>query len=126
MRRFAEPQTHVPGAKPRMIKDEKTGLLRQERDKRGRLLWDMPDPVGTHETTQVVTKIVEVDGKPKQIRVKEKVSFPVYRGVSAKFARYMRSQFRRAQRKLEEQAALAKKQDAAAALRDFVLNPGGT
>lgn len=110
MRKFATPQTFVPGASPRMIKNEKTGLLEHERDKKGRYLWDMPDPIGTHKTTVV----------NKHGRVEAEV--PVYRGFPASYARYMRSQFRRMRRK---QSALQRAKDDALGFINNVLNPVG-
>lgn len=92
MRKHALPQTIVPGAK----KDIDPDTLKQKTDKRHRPIWVMPKPTGKHETTQVVThRFTDANGKPKSEKIKRKVAFPIYRGVPADLARYMRSQMRR-------------------------------
>ena len=92
MRKFALPTTVVPNARKNIDPDTLKPV------------WDMPKPTGKHETLQVVKERYEdAKGKPKTRKVKRKLSFPIYRGTTASFARYMRAQMRRALREMKEQ-----------------------
>jgi hypothetical protein len=93
--KFAVPGTYVPGAIP-------TGT----RDNRGRPQWQMPKPVAFVERIQVVKEVVMVDDKPRMVKVRKPVEFPVYRGMAANLARNMRAQMRRNQRKMAEASVL--------------------
>lgn len=122
MRKFATPTTAVPGA--RGVTDPKTHI--QLRDKKGRPIWEMPKPVGIHETTQVVKLLDKSDPKKPRIKkVKQKTQFPVYRGMSAKDARYARAQFKRAKRKLKEKGMAQQAIDSSVGVIKSVLNPAG-
>lgn len=108
MRKFATPMTVVPGATP-VIEGE--GIMaKHARDKKGRPLWNMPKPIGFHKTTEV-----DKNGRREKL-------VPVYRGVSASFARYVRSQIRRQRR---QQSALMNARDDAVNFMKGVLNPLG-
>lgn len=108
MRKFALPQTFVPGASP-VIEGE--GIMaKHAKDKKGRYLWNMPEPVGFHKTTEV-----DKNGRREKL-------VPVYRGFPASYARYMRSQFRRMRR---QQSALARAKDDTLGFINEVLNPIG-
>lgn len=103
MRRYALPMTVVPGAQ----KDIDPETMLQKQDKRNRPLWVMPKPIGSVETLQVKEQAYkDDDGKVKRKKVKLMTRFPVYRGTSADYARYVRSQMRRALRKAKERAAV--------------------
>ncbi len=74
-----------------------------KRDKKGRYVWNMPQPVDEVHYLQIVKELVPDDeGRAKIVRVKKPVAFPVYRGVEMKFARWMRAQIKRNARKMEE------------------------
>jgi hypothetical protein len=104
MRKYAVPGTYVPGATP-MYDDPNAYAPMRMRDNKGRPLWNMPKPVGTVENIQIVSAVVEVDGQPRMRKVRRPVSFPVYRGVSAALARYIRADMRRRARKAAEKQA---------------------
>lgn len=119
-----EPQTRVPGATRRI--DPET--LMAMSDEKGRPLWNMPPPVGYAEHTR--WRKHKRTGK----RIGEPIQVPVYRGTSASYARWVKSQIRRNQRKAAEaQAAVDAMneaeenslQETEAAMQDLVLNPGG-
>lgn len=102
MAKYMEPTTVVPGAQKNIDLD----TLKHLEDGRGRPLWHMPEPSGFVENFQVVELVREdEEGKVKRVKSKQPVRFPVYRGTSASFARYIRSQMRRAARKVQEQEA---------------------
>jgi hypothetical protein len=93
-------------------------------DMKGRPLWNMPEPTGhvNHKKWSLSKETGE--------RIAEIVKVPVYRGTSAEYARWVRGQIKRSQRKAaEEKARLDAEntamQEAEAALEDLVLNPGG-
>jgi hypothetical protein len=68
-------------------------------DGRGRPVWNMPAPIGEVHYLQIVKNVVATpDGGAKVIRRKRPVSFPVYRGIDAKYARFLRGQTKRLQR----------------------------
>jgi len=95
--KYAVPGIFVVGAS----KDIDPITMSQNRDHRGRHLWNMPKPSGQHKTKQMIQ--VKRDGKLR--KVKQVVMVPVYRGVSASLARYYRSQIKRARRFAAERAA---------------------
>ena len=66
---------------------------------RGQLIWDMPKPIGhvEHKTRRKGKKSMN---EPKVVH--DTVSVPVYRAVSASYYRYVRSQWKRQQRKIAE------------------------
>ena len=96
MRKHALPTTLVwPLAT--LVRDPIT--LQVETDKKGRPLWDMPEPKDQVANFQMVKEPVEQeDGKVKMVLRKKAVLFPVYRGVSAEMIRYARSQAKRMHR----------------------------
>lgn len=100
MRPTFEPQTRVPGATRRI----NTETLMPMTDKKGRTLWNMPAPVRYAEHTKW-----HRDEKTGE-RIAEKIKVPVYRGVSAEFARYIQSQIRRQHRKNAEKLATTEKE----------------
>jgi hypothetical protein len=122
MRPAYQPQTTVPGA---TLITDKNGV--PQKDKRGRPLWNMPDPAGYVEHTK--WRKHKKTGK----RIPEPVQVPYYKGMSARLYGYMRSQYKRLQRKMEatskiKEAATKVKSHAVEAgnfLRDLVLNPLG-
>jgi hypothetical protein len=124
MRKAFEPETRVPGATRRIDPD----TLMPMSDDKGRPLWNMPAPVSYAEHTRWRRH------KRTGERIGEPIQVPVYRGTSASYARWVKGQIRRNQRKAAEaQAAVdalneAEKnplQEAEAAMTDLVLNPGG-
>jgi len=107
MKQFV-PLTVVPGARRRIDSD----TLMPMSDKKGNPLWDMPPPISYVEHRRTSKRGVE----PVQV--------PVYRGASASYARYVKSQIRRNQRKAAEVAKQNSLQEVEAVLEDLVLNPG--
>jgi len=93
------PHTVVPGARRRM---DSLGI-NQLKDKKGRPLWDMPEPIGYLET--VDTRWVR--GKP----FKTKLKFPIYRGATAEDFRRARGQWKRMKRKQAEKSLMDKIKD---------------
>lgn len=83
----------VPGASRQLDPD----TLLPENDKRGRPLWTMPRPYA--HTTHIHPAKKEF-GEERGTVVT--VSVPVYRGVDAQTARYIRSQIKRRIRKQKE------------------------
>lgn len=81
--KFATPGTVVRGASLRRNPETFEPIT----DNRGRPIWDMPEPFGTHTTKQVA----KVGGK----KTMQDVQFSVYRGLDASLARYFRAQLRR-------------------------------
>ncbi len=81
----------IPGANRAMNPD----TMRPMEDAKGRPMWNMPRPTGQVRTMQLRKVITLVDGKPKQVYQPELVTFPVYRGIDTKYARFMRSQVKR-------------------------------
>lgn len=114
MRGFALPQTRVPGATRRV--DPDTLMLT-----RSPPFWNMPEPVSYVEHTN--WRRHKRTGK----RVGEPVMVPVYRGTSASYARWVRSQIKRNRRRYFEVQAAEKKalQEADKAVESIVRNPGG-
>ena len=84
MQAFALPGTVVPGARKRIDSD----TLAQERDRKGRPLWDMPSPV--RYVQHVRPKRHKNDAPALNT-----VAVPIYRGVSAKIANWYRGDARR-------------------------------
>lgn len=82
MRKFATPQTVIPSASRRINPD----TLMPELDNRDRPLWNMPAPVRHAEHK----------------RGQGHVMVPIYRGTSASYARWVKAQLRRRQRKTAE------------------------
>ena len=122
MRRVHVPQTRIPGAQPRIDPD----TLMPE-FKNGTMLWNMPAP-----SNYAKHKVWRRDRRTGK-RVGDMAMVPLYRGTSASFARYIKSQIRRSQRKAAEaQAAVDElnaaeknaKQGAEVDLQNLVLNPG--
>ena len=75
---------------------------------KGEPIWNMPKPIGVHETIPVVKTVDKSDpDKPKVKKVKQVMQFPVYRGIDASLARYYRAQVRRAKRKEKSSASAA-------------------
>lgn len=90
-RSFANPGTRVLGASPKIGKG---GY--QEKDNKGRLLWNMPRPFSFTEHKVRVRD-------PKTGRMVGGINMiPIYRAISAKLANYARSQARRDVRKAQE------------------------
>lgn len=120
--KYAMPLTLVPGASPRRHLTTFKHLV----DKLGRWLWDMPKPIGVHITKQVFHLLDKSDPKKPRIkRVWKDKKFPVYRGITAKNARYMRSQYRRERRKLAEKGMAKRAIDSSLSLIKSILNPTG-
>ncbi len=90
MSRPFEPETRIPGA-TRQINPE---TLMPASGYRGRALWNMPAPI--KEVAHRRWKRDEATGK--RIAA-DPVMVPVYRGTSASYARWVRSQLRRQRRK---------------------------
>ena len=120
--KYAMPLTLVPGASPRLHPETFKHLI----SKLGRFLWDMPKPIGVHITKQVFHRLDKSDPKkPRLKRVWEDKKFPVYRGITAKNARYARSQYRRERRKLEEKGMAKRAIDSSLSIIKSILNPTG-
>lgn len=124
MSKFALPQTRVLGATRRIDPD----TLMPAYDSKGRPLWNMPKPVRYVE--HVNWRRHKRTGK----RIPEPVMVPVYRGVSASYARWVKAQIRQKQRKAAEaqakvdalnEAEEKRLRDAADGLTDLIINPGG-
>ena len=127
MQKVFVPLAVIPGARRRVDPD----TLMAMSDKDGNPLWDMPPPVSYAKHTQ--WRKHERTGQ----RIAEPIMVPVYRGTSASYARWVKAQLRRRQRKaaeakaevdalnMAEQAAQNSLHEAEAALEDLVLNPGG-
>lgn len=97
MRKTFEPQTRVPGATRRID----PGTLMPAFDDKGRPLWNMPAPI--RYAKHANWRKHEETGE----RILEPIMVPIYRGTSASYARWVRGQIRRNQRKAAEaQAAL--------------------
>lgn len=115
MRKVFLPQTVIPGVRRRVDPD----TLMTMGDEDGKPLWDMPAPTShaKHKSGN--------DGIP--------IMVPVYRGTSASYARWVKAQIRRRQRKAAEAQAEVDAlneaenvaQEAEKAMQDLVLNPGG-
>lgn len=98
MKKHATPGTYTPGAS--RVRDEWGMPVFTDK---GEPVWNLPKPVGVHETLQVVRVVDKSDpDRPKLKKVKQKTKFPVYRGLDASLARYLRAQMRRAARKAKE------------------------
>ncbi len=97
MRQF-EPGTNIIGCVRRVDRHGFPAV-----DLRGNAIFHMPKPIyyQQHKGNQTHTQIVvDDDGTArKTIRVIKSPQVPIYRGISASLARYMRGQARRAQRK---------------------------
>ncbi len=92
MRKLYVPQTRVPGATRRIDPD----TLMAAFDDKGRPLWNMPAPVGYAKHVGWQKHRVKGDRVPAPIMV------PIYRGVLASYARWVKGQIRRRQRKAAE------------------------
>lgn len=120
--KYALPLTLVPGASKRLHPETFKHLV----NKLGRFLWDMPKPVGVHVTKQHARVLDKSDPKkPRMKRVMKNKNFPVYRGITARNARYARSQYRRARRKLEEKGMAKRVIDSSVGMIKSILNPTG-
>ena len=117
------PLTILIGAKRRVNPE----TLMVAFDSKGNALWDLPPPVSYAEHTKWRKH------KRTGNRIPEPVQVPVYRGASASYIKYVKSQIRRGQRKaLEAQAEVERlnaleanaTQEAEAALQDLVLTGG--
>ena len=108
MRKQFIPLTILIGAKRRIDPD----TLMAMSNMKGVPLWDMPPPIRY------------VEHKRTSKRGVESIQVPVYRGASASYVRYVKSQIRRKQRKAAEIAKQNSLQEAEAVLKDLVLNPG--
>lgn len=124
MRKLYEPQTRVPGARPRIDPD----TLMPMYDDHGKMLWDMPAPSKYAE--HKVWRLHKRTGK----RIADTAMVPIYRGTSGSHARDVKAQIKRSQRKAAEAQAVVEEMNAAednAArmerdnLQNLVLNPGG-
>ncbi len=124
MRKMYEPQTRVPGARPRIDPD----TLMPMYDDKGNMLWDMPSP--SKYAQHKLWRLHKRTGK----RIEDTAMVPIYRGTSGSHARDVKAQIRRSQRKAAEEKALAdtfKEAEEAmqeaegALLQNLVLNPGG-
>jgi len=93
MRKTFVPQIVILGVSRRI--DESTLMPKFDND--GLPLWNMPAPIRYAEHTRW-----HRDKKTGK-RIAELVNVPVYRGTSASYARYVKSQIRRDQRKFAEQ-----------------------
>ena len=127
MQKVFVPQTVIPGARRRVEPDTIMAMS----DKHGKPLWEMPPPSGyaQHKKWRKHKRTGQ--------RIAEPVMVPVYRGTSASYARWVKSQLRRRQRKAAEtqaevdalneaeETAQNSLHEAEAALEDLVLNPGG-
>jgi len=89
-RKFAIPQTMVPGATRRIDPDT---LLPKVSAKNKVPLWDMPTPVRYVEHTRR-----RLNKRTKEV-ITDKVMVPIYRGISTSIVRHMRAEHRRTQRK---------------------------
>lgn len=127
MQKVFVPQTVIPGVRRRVDPD----TLMAASDKDGNPLWDMPSPSSYAQHTK--WRKDKYTGQ----RIAEPVMVPIYRGTSASYARWVKAQLRRRQRKaaeaqaevdalnMAEQTAQNSLHEAEAALEDLVLNPGG-
>lgn len=86
MRKTFVPQTIILGVSRRI--DPKTLMAMSDRN--GMPLWNMPGPIRYAEHKRTDTKI------------SGPIMVPIYRGTSASYARYVKSQVRRDQRKFAE------------------------
>lgn len=107
MRKHATPSTYVPGAT--LVRDPQTYAILYSN--KGDPLWNMPKPIGVHETIQVVRVRATESGQMKIKKRKELTQFPVYRGLDASLARYYRAQVRRFKRKEKEKKNVAAAKD---------------
>ena len=105
--------TFVPGAN-----------YTRTKDKKGRPVWQMPRPTAYVEYIQVVKEVISVDDKPRIIKVKKPVRFPVYRGMSAKDARLQRARIKRDHRKRLEKRELDNKKEVLAMMKEVIANEG--
>lgn len=124
MQKAFVPQAVIPGVRRRV--DPET--LMAMSDANGNPLWDMPAPIRYVEHKKWRRH------KRTGDRIAEPIMVPVYRGTSASYARWVKAQLRRNQRKAAEMQAEvdalneAEKnslQEAEKVITDLVLNPGG-
>lgn len=88
-----EAKTIVPGVY--LMQDEIGNYLR---DSKRRLLWNMPEPYGyaEHKSGSAGTFYVDQSGiKHKMPGFGKKIKIPLYRGISARMANYIRGQKKR-------------------------------
>lgn len=95
MQKVFMPQTVIPGGRRRVDPD----TLMVASDEYGKPLWDMPPPI-SYEKHKRWRK-----HKRTGQRIAEPVMVPVYRGTSASYARWVKAQLRRRQRKAAEAQA---------------------
>lgn len=124
MQKVFVPQTVIPGARRRV--DPDTLMVMSGKD--GEPLWDMPPP-----SSYAQHKKWHKHKRTGQ-RIAEPVMVPIYRGTSASYARWVKAQLRRNQRKAAEaqtevdalnEAEKNPLQEAEKVMQDLVLNPGG-
>ncbi len=97
MRKLYVPQTRVPGATRRIDPDTLLAAF----DSKSRPLWNMPPPIGYAEHAN--WRRDRKTGK----RIPAPIMVPLYRGVLASYARWVRGQIRRNQRKAAERSQVA-------------------
>lgn len=95
MRKAFVPMTVIPGARRRVDSETLMAML----DSKGNSFWDMPAPVSYAQHKQWRRH------KRTGERIAEPVTVPVYRGTSASYARWVKAQLRRNQRKAVEAQA---------------------
>ena len=124
MHRTFVPQSVIPGVRRRV--DPET--LMAMSDNNGKPLWDMPPP------TSYIQHKKRRRHKRTGAVIEDTITVPVYRGTSASYARWVKGQIRRNQRKAAEvqaevdalnEAEQNSLQEVEAAFIDFVLNSGG-
>lgn len=93
MQKVFVPQTVIPGARRRVDSD----TLMAMSDKHGKPLWEMPAPVSYAKHKKWCRR--------KGERIAEPIMVPIYRGTSASYARWVKAQLRRNQRKAAEAQA---------------------
>lgn len=113
-----EPGVVVPGARPMLDPDAPAPKFLT--DKKGRPLWTMPEPTSyerhfkTAATRRAYDVVVAMGLEPSEDMYT--VLVPIYRGIPANIANYIRSQHRRDERK-----KVAKKQKRKDALKNLIL-----
>lgn len=110
------PGVVVPGARPMLDPDVPAPKFLT--DKKGRPLWTMPEPTSyeRHFKTAATHRAHALASDTEAADEMFTVLVPIYRGISANIANYMRSQHRRAERKKVE-----KKQKRKDALKNLII-----
>ncbi len=113
-------QTRVPGARRRIDPETLVSMY----DDKGVPLWSMPAPISYMEHKKWCKH------KRTGQRIAEPIMVPIYRGTSAAFARWVKAQLRRNQRKAAEAQAEADAeenslQEIGDKLTDLILDSGG-